>query len=227
MTAQYDQLYELLEPKKGNHDRLERQFNALKDQHTELESQHTALEDKYAVLESKHTALREKHTALESQYTALTGKYTKIENENRSIALDSKIKLGDQRLVSEQKLNEHTAASQLEKEIFAEEKKALQLRVTTLEEALAQILEQHCTDDSGRLVVNDNDDAMASADGESMITDATGEGDTLVDNGAESGSNTSGKDVAIGNNASKEGIFVGDDTFVSSEQTGTRICTTY
>lgn len=122
-------------------------------------------------MESQHNALKEKHTIL-------TGRYKLLENANRSTSLDGKTKLGEQKFASEKELKKQDTTSQREKNTLTEEKEALELRVATLEETLAQIQaagsqDQQYTDSTdldafGRLSVNDDDDAMVFAGEDSM-----------------------------------------------------------
>jgi hypothetical protein len=136
------------------------------------------------------------------KHTMLTWQYVFLENANRSIALDGKTKLAEQKFASSKELKKQATESQRGKE-------ALELRVATLEEVLARIQaagsrDQQSTDitDSdafGRLSVSDN-----------IIHDA-GEEDILVDNEKDFGNNAGGKDVVISNNASDEVTSPGSD----------------
>lgn len=179
-----------------------------------LEAENDKLEEQKDTKQDSYDKLERQYDDLETEHTILTGQYKFLENANRSLALDGKQKLAEQRHENEKTSKKRDAESQREKE-------ALELRITTLEEALARIQaagspDQQYTDSTasgafGRLSVDDD-----------MIHDAGGcEGDTLIDN--EKGFGDNGEDIVM-SNTSGEGIVVNNAsdkaTFASSDQDG-------
>ena len=143
---------------------LDTMVKALEAENDKLGEQNNTKQDSYDKLKHQYDDLKNEHTILKGQYNFL-------DNANRSLALDGKQKLAAQRHENEKASKKRDAESQREKE-------ALELRITTLEEALARIQaagspDQQYTDSTdldafGRLSVNDDDDAMVFAGEDSM-----------------------------------------------------------
>lgn len=176
-----------------------------------LEAENDKLEEQKDTKQDSYDKLKRQYDDLKTEHTILTGQYKFLENVNRSLALDGKQKLAEQRHENEKASKKRDAESQREKE-------ALELRITILEETLARVQagspDQQYTDSTasgafGRLSVDDD-----------MIHDAGGcEGDTLIDN--EKGFGDNGEDIVM-SNTSGEGIVVNNvsetATFASSDQ---------